>query len=210
MYPSVGSPISLRLFYPFISSSIIHIFLNHLRISLRLTVSLSLYMSIFPTKILPWFHKPQQNNQNQKAINNIGRLEATIQYTDCSMILRFCGLPPWCPILQRKPRISAQLLVSALQSPLIWNHSCICLVPWTFFDPDIWRIQPLRFIWCSARCPNPRAGREKASKTMQLAKREVYCWLESGLLPHPTQWCGVWEPRAQAVTPIYRVSTRRW
>ena len=25
-----------------------------------------------------------------------------------------------------------------------------------------------------ARCPNPRAGREKASKTMQFAKREVY------------------------------------
>ena len=28
---------------------------------------------------------------------------------------------------------------------------------------------------CYARCPNPRAGREKASKTMQLAKREAYC-----------------------------------
>ena len=27
---------------------------------------------------------------------------------------------------------------------------------------------------CFARCPNPRAGREKASKTMQFAKREVY------------------------------------
>ena len=63
---------------------------------------------------------------------------------------------------------------------------------------------------CYARCPNPWAGREKPSKTMQLAKREVYCWLESGLLPHPTQWCGVREPRAQAVTQIYRVSTRRW
>ena len=64
--------------------------------------------------------------------------------------------------------------------------------------------------YCYARCPNPRVGREKASKTMQLTKREVYCWLESGLLPHPTQWCGVREPRAQAVTQIYRVSTHRW
>ena len=44
----------------------------------------------------------------------------------------------------------------------------------------------------------------------QLAKREVYCWLESGLLPHPTQWCRVREPWAQAVTQIYRVSTHHW
>ena len=29
--------------------------------------------------------------------------------------------------------------------------------------------------FCYAQCPNPRAGREKASKTMQFAKREVYC-----------------------------------
>ena len=34
---------------------------------------------------------------------------------------------------------------------------------------------------CSAWCPNPWAGREEASKTMQLTKREVYYWLESGL-----------------------------
>ena len=61
-------------------------------------------------------------------------------------------------------------------------------------------------VGCYARCPNPRAGREKASKTMELSKREVYCWLESGLLTHPVQWCGVREPRALAVTQIYRVS----
>ena len=131
--PSASSPISLHLFYPFNSSSTIHIFLNHMRVSLRLTVSLPLYMSICPTKILPWFHKPQQNNQNQKTVNNIGRLEATVQYTDHSMILRFCWSPPRCPAWQRKPRTSAQLLVTALQSPLIWNHSWVCLVPWTFF-----------------------------------------------------------------------------
>ena len=62
---------------------------------------------------------------------------------------------------------------------------------------------------CHARCLNPWAG-EKSSKTMQLTKREVYCWLESGLLSHPTQWCGVREPRAQAVTQIYRVSISSW
>ena len=28
---------------------------------------------------------------------------------------------------------------------------------------------------CYAQCPNPGAGREKASETMQLTKREVYC-----------------------------------
>ena len=28
---------------------------------------------------------------------------------------------------------------------------------------------------CYAQCPNPRVGREKASKTMQLEKREVDC-----------------------------------
>ena len=63
---------------------------------------------------------------------------------------------------------------------------------------------------CYARCPNPRAGRENASKTMQLAKRKVYYWLEPGLLPHPTQWCRVREPRAPAVTPIYRVNISSW
>ena len=68
----------------------------------------------------------------------------------------------------------------------------------------------LSSIKCCAWCLNPRAGREKASKTMQLAKREVYYWLESGLLPQPTQWCRVREPWAQAVTQIYRVSTHHW
>ena len=43
--------------------------------------------------------------------------------------------------------------------------------------------------YCYAQCPNPREGREKTSKTMQLAKREVYCLLELGLPPHPMQWC---------------------
>ena len=70
-------------------------------------------------------------------------------------------------------------------------------------------LKPAKF-FCYAQRPNPRAGRGKASKTMQLAKREVYYWLESGLLPHPMQWCGVREPRAQAVTQIYRVCISSW
>ena len=63
---------------------------------------------------------------------------------------------------------------------------------------------------CFAQCPNPWAGREKASKIMQLTKREVYYWLEPGLLLHPTQWCRVREPRAPAVTWIYRVNISSW
>ena len=31
-----------------------------------------------------------------------------------------------------------------------------------------------------------------------------------GPLPHPTQWCEVREPRAQAVTQVYMVRTHRW
>ena len=31
--------------------------------------------------------------------------------------------------------------------------------------------QEVKKYLCFARCPNPRAGREKASKTMQLAKK---------------------------------------
>ena len=84
----------------------------------------------------------------------------------------------------------------------VWGSSSCLWVPTRSWFPPPW--------YCYAQCPNPRAGREKASKTMQLAKREVYCWLESGLLLHPTQWCGVREPQAQAVTQIYRVSTCRW
>ena len=43
-----------------------------------------------------------------------------------------------------------------------------------------------------------------------LQKREVYYWLEPGLLLQPTQWCRVREPGAQAVTQIYRVCISGW
>ena len=35
--------------------------------------------------------------------------------------------------------------------------------------------------------------------------REIYCWLESGPLLQPTQWCKVREPWAPVSTHIYRV-----
>ena len=70
---------------------------------------------------------------------------------------------------------------------------------WTPFPvfvsfPSSWNTQLEASVWgsspggrkfsegpCSARCLNPWTGREKASKTMQFTKREVYYWLESGL-----------------------------
>ena len=48
-------------------------------------------------------------------------------------------------------------------SPLSWK----CSLPWSR--------DPRRAPRCYARCLNPRAGREKASKTMKHTKREVYC-----------------------------------
>ena len=68
------------------------------------------------------------------------------------------------------------------------NHNSVI----THQEPDIlecevkWALgsittKKLVEMMCSARCPNPWAGREKASKTMQFTKREVYYWLKSGL-----------------------------
>ena len=73
-----------------------------------------------------------------------------------------------------------------------------------------WSRDPGRAPKCFARCPNPRAGREKASKTIQLAKREVYYRLKPGLLLHPMLWCRFRGPRAPAVTQIYRVGISSW
>ena len=62
---------------------------------------------------------------------------------------------------------------------------------------------------CSARCPNPWAGREKASKTMQFTKREVYYWLESGLSAATNVVAqGQKKPWAEAVNNIYQVCIR--
>ena len=54
------------------------------------------------------------------------------------------------------------------------------------------------------------SGKREGFQDNATCKREVYCWLEPGLLPHPTQWCRVREPRAQAVTQIYRVNISSW
>ncbi|KAB0369261.1 hypothetical protein FD755_019266 [Muntiacus reevesi] len=51
--------------------------------------------------------------------------------------------------------------------------------------------------------------RKKRQKQRTLAISLTNCKYER-LLPHPTQWCGVREPRAQAVTQIYRVSISSW
>ena len=63
---------------------------------------------------------------------------------------------------------------------------------------------------CYARCPNPRAGREKASKTIQLAKRGSLLLTQARASATTNAVVRVREPRAQAVTQIYRVSTRHW
>ena len=62
-----------------------------------------------------------------------------------------------------------------------------CCSPWSCKESDMterlnWKYQEILVRYnCSARCPNPWAGREKALKTMQFTKRVVYYWLESGL-----------------------------
>ena len=131
---------------------------------------------------------------------------------------------PWTAALQAplSSTISWSLLrFISIELVMLSNHLILChpfLLPSVF--PSITVISSelaLCIRWpkywsftCYAWCPNPRAGREKASKTMQLAKREVYCWLKSGVLMHPMQWWGVREPQAQAVTQIYRVSISSW
>ena len=59
---------------------------------------------------------------------------------------------------------------------------------------------------CYAQCPNLWAGREKASKTVQLAKQEGSLLLTQVRAPaaRPTQWYGVRERWAQAVTQFIR------
>ena len=64
---------------------------------------------------------------------------------------------------------------------------------------------------CCAQCLNPRVGREKASKDSAIGKKgEVYYWLKPGPSAASNAGVQVREPRAQAVTQIYRVSTRGW
>ena len=96
-----------------------------------------------------------------------------------------------CPFYPKLPSIPAATQHSSefhvpLSSPcwLPILNIAVCTCP----------LQIPKLSLCYARFPNPQAGREKASKTMQLTKREVYCWLESGLLPHPMQWCGSESP----------------
>ena len=64
--------------------------------------------------------------------------------------------------------------------------------------------------YCCARCPNPRAGREKASKTMQLAKRGSLLLTRARALCRIQRSGAGQRARAQAVIQIYRVSTCLW
>ena len=62
-------------------------------------------------------------------------------------------------------------------------------------------------------CPmseSPSGKREGFQDNATRKKREVYYWLEPGLLPQPTQWYRIREPRAQAITQIYRMSISSW
>ena len=57
-------------------------------------------------------------------------------------------------------------------------------------------------------CPmseSPSGKREDLHDNATRKGREIYCWLESGPLLQPTQWCKVREPRAPVSTHIYRV-----
>ena len=90
--------------------------------------------------------------------------------------------------------------------PSLWSNSHINT--WLLGKPELWLYEPLsaKRGLCYARCPNPRAGREEASKTMQLAKKGKFITDSSqGLLPQPSQWCRVRKPWAEAVTQIYKV-----
>ena len=61
---------------------------------------------------------------------------------------------------------------------MTWLFRWLLKTPFLPFIPDPWSDPRWQ---CSARCPNPWAAREKAFKTMQFTKREVYYWFESGL-----------------------------
>ena len=64
--------------------------------------------------------------------------------------------------------------------------------------PEFWVLQ----------CPmseSPSRKREDLHDNATRKGREIYCWLESGPLLQPTQWCKVREPWAPVSTHIYRV-----
>ena len=60
---------------------------------------------------------------------------------------------------------------------LIWLFLSYLRVPQINSSPKEKKKKDCSFCFCFARCPNPRAWREKASKTMQFAKREVYLYI---------------------------------
>ena len=60
---------------------------------------------------------------------------------------------------------------------------------------------------------SPSGKREDLHDKATRQGREIYCWLKSGPLLQPTQWCKVREPWAPVSTHIYRVldfKHKRW
>ena len=68
-------------------------------------------------------------------------------------------------------------------------------------------------VWLYVLCPmseSPGRKREGLQDNAIGKKGEVYYWLKPGPSATSSAVVQVREPRAQAVTQIYRVSTRRW
>ena len=121
----------------------------------------------------------------------------------------------WRGTLGKVQRVLTQEILS------LWNWGSIAFLPGyqvgslsnLIFQEVLWSLtyRPLfisrgQWVGCSARCPNPWAGREKASKTVQFTKREVYYWLESGLSAATNAVAqGQIKPWEEAVTQIYKV-----
>ena len=51
----------------------------------------------------------------------------------------------------------------------------------------------------------PEREERRPPRQCNTQRKGIYCWLESGPLPQPTQWCRVREPWAPVSTHIYRV-----
>ena len=115
-----------------------------------------------------------QNQERNSPVHRAGCLPAH------SLASVLCRLErPICSPLYRKlsPAPDTFLLLSRA-SDLHWTFlSCLStgaisilpLCPGSVLFP--WSRDPRRAPKCYARCPNPRAGREKASKTMQHTKK---------------------------------------
>ena len=107
---------------------------------------------------------------------------------------------------------------------LIWLFLSYLRVPQINSSPKEKKKKDCSFCFCFAQCPNPRAWREKASKTMKFTKSEVYLYIyiyyiyiyiyifiiyyiyiysSQGFLLQPTQWCRVRKSPEQRLLPKF-------